>query len=154
MNENIYTTLDSTLVMIFNDVLSIEGKALIVGEFRDISVNDMHIIGAVGIDEPHVMSYIANELNVTMGTLTIGINRLVKKGYVIRKKGEKDRRMVYATLTPKGRRAYEHHMNFHREMIEWVISNMDEKEAQVLEGALQRLEDFFTELKKDSQQMK
>lgn len=39
----------------------------------------MHIIEAVGIDKPKKMSEIARQLGVTMGTLTTGINGLVKK---------------------------------------------------------------------------
>ena len=35
------------------------------------------------------MSEVANELNITVGTLTIAINNLSKKGYVQRSKSEK-----------------------------------------------------------------
>ena len=73
MQDN-YNILNSILVNLFNDIMGIEEKALIVGEFSDISVTDMHIIEAVGIGEPRTMSQISKLLDVTMGTLTIGIN--------------------------------------------------------------------------------
>ena len=115
---DIFESLNSVLVDLFNDILNIEERALITEEFKDISVTDMHIIEAVGIEEPRTMSTISKSLGVTMGTLTVGINGLVKKGYVTRKRGEKDRRIVYASLTDKGIAAYRHHENFHKDMIE------------------------------------
>lgn len=138
-----YNTLNSILVSLFNDILNIEEKALITDAFRDISVTDMHIIEAIGIREPKTMSTVAKALSVTMGTLTIGINGLVKKGYVVRNRSEKDRRIVYASLTEKGKTAYIHHMRFHKDMIDSVINGVTEEEAEVLTRTLKKLEVFF-----------
>ena len=74
-----YKTLDDVLVNLFNDIMTIEGKAIITEEFKDISNNDMHIIAAVGRDEARNMSSVAKSLNITVGTLTIAVNNLVKK---------------------------------------------------------------------------
>ena len=52
----------------------------------------MHVIDAIGIDRPKNMSSIARELSVTVGTLTISVNSLVKKGYVVRNRSSEDRR--------------------------------------------------------------
>ena len=52
---DIYESLNSILVTLFNDIMNIEEKALITDEFKDISVTDMHIIEAVGIGEPRTM---------------------------------------------------------------------------------------------------
>ncbi|MCI8428768.1 MAG: MarR family transcriptional regulator, partial [Lachnospiraceae bacterium] len=48
--------LNDLLVMLFNEVLDMENRALITGSFKEISINDMHIIDAVGINEPRNMS--------------------------------------------------------------------------------------------------
>ena len=112
----------------------------------NISGNDMHIIEAIGIEEPRTMSTISKSLGVTMGTLTVGINGLVKKGYVTRKRGEKDRRIVYASLTDKGIAAYRHHENFHKDMIENITKDLTKEEAEVLTKTFIRLEDFFHQL--------
>ncbi len=138
-----YEVLNSILVTLFNDILHIEEKALITGEFKNLSVNDMHIIEAIGIEKPRKMSEIAKTLGVTMGTLTTGINGLVKKGYVERNRSEKDRRIVYASLTDIGRRAYTHHMNFHKDMINSIMNGLSEEEAKVLTKTFIKLEDYF-----------
>ena len=78
-----YDTLNRVLVKLFNDILELEEKAIITGEFKDISVNDMHIIEQIGIGKPRNMSEIAHRLSVTVGTLTTNMNGLEKKGYLI-----------------------------------------------------------------------
>ena len=138
-----YDSLNSILVKLFNDILNIEEKALITDEFKDISVTDMHIIEAIGVMEPRTMSNIAKRLDVTMGTLTIGVTGLVKKDYVERRRGEKDRRIVFASLTSKGKAAYLHHMRFHKDMVNAVMEDITEDEAVVLMKMLNKLEDFF-----------
>lgn len=143
---NIYESLNSLLVILFNDIMNIEEKALITDEFKDISVTDMHIIEAVGVKEPKTMTTISKSLGVTMGTLTVGINGLVKKGYVIRTRGEKDRRIVYASLTDKGVRAYEHHKQFHEDMITHITEDLSEEEAAVLIKTFTRLEIYFRQI--------
>ena len=53
------------LVMLFNEVLDMENRALITGSFKEISINDMHIIDAVGISEPRNMSTVAKAVSLT-----------------------------------------------------------------------------------------
>ncbi len=143
MTEDVYGVLNTILVELFNEILNIEEKALITEEFADISVTDMHIIEAIGIAEPRTMSEIAKLLSVTMGTLTIGVNGLVRKGYAVRTRGEKDRRIVYASLTGKGKAAYIHHMRFHKDMIKAVVDGVTEEEAKILVKSLTNLSNFF-----------
>ena len=49
---NSYETVNNILVKMFKDILDIEERALITSEYKDISVNDMHIMEAIGIQEP------------------------------------------------------------------------------------------------------
>ena len=111
-----YETLNSILVNLFRDVMDLEQRAIITSEYHDITNNDMHVIEAVGLGEPKNMSAIAKVLSVTMGTLTIAMNSLVKKGYVKRTRGKEDRRVVYISLSEKGKGASQHHEKFHRHM--------------------------------------
>lgn len=140
---NTYDTFHEILVSLFHDITGIEEKAVITEEFQDISNNDMHIIEAVGIQSPRNMSAVAKSLSITVGTLTIAINNLVKKGYVSRVRSEKDRRVVLLSLTPKGKRAYEHHRKFHDDMIQATIAGLDQEEVRVLVKALTNLKEFF-----------
>lgn len=138
-----YETFHEVLVNLFNDIMTIEEKAIITGDFKDISNNDMHVIEAIGMDKPKNMSAVAKALSVTVGTLTIAINNLVKKGYVVRVRSDKDRRVVLISLTEKGERAYRHHEKFHREMIDATLKGLSEEETKVFVHALTNLKDFF-----------
>ena len=142
-NSKAYDTINEVLVKLFNDIMHIEEKAIITEDFKDISNNDMHIIEAIGIKEPKNMSSVAKALSITVGTLTIAINNLVKKGYVNRVRSEKDRRVVYISLTEKGLKAYNQHAEFHRQMINATINGLTPDETDVLVRALSNLVDFF-----------
>ena len=138
-----YAALNDVLVNLFRDIMELEEQAIITQEYQDITNNDMHVIEAIGVGEPKNMSTIAKLLSVTVGTLTIAMNSLVKKGYVIRERGKEDRRVVYISLSEKGLRAYRHHEEFHRQMIEAVLENLTEDETESLVKALAKLDRWF-----------
>lgn len=135
--------LNDMVVDLFHGISYEEEKAVITEEFKDISNKDLHIIDVIGIKQPKNMSSIAKDLNITVGTLTIAINNLLKKGYVKRKRGEKDRRVVYISLSEKGRRAYKHHQDFHREMIRGLLEPLNEEEEKMLIRVMQYFHDYY-----------
>ena len=136
-------TINDILVSLFNDILKLEEEAIITDEFKDITNNDMHIIEAVGLSGENTMSVVAKKLGITAGSLTTSVNSLVNKKYVTRQRSEEDRRVVFLKLTEKGKRAYEYHREYHRQMTEAVISRLDENEVTVLIKTLTGLSDFF-----------
>lgn len=138
-----YATVNDVLVKLFKEIMDIEEKALITSEYKDISVNDMHVIEAIGVQETKNMSAVARELSVTVGTVTIAINNLVKKGYVKRVRSERDRRIVLVSLSEKGERAYDHHRMFHERMVLAVLEGLNREETVVLTKALGNLQKFF-----------
>ncbi|MCI5494531.1 MAG: winged helix DNA-binding protein [Lachnospiraceae bacterium] len=136
-------TLNDILVKLFNDLMEIEDKCLITGEFRNISNNDMHVIEAIGVDEPKSMTQVAHALNITTGTLTKSIDALVEKKYVERHRSNQDKRVIRLSLTDAGVRAYEHHARFHANMIEDIKQELDEDETRILIATLGKLVVFF-----------
>ena len=144
-----YDVFHDILVNLFQEIMDIEEKALITAEFKNISVNDMHIIEAIGTGEPKNMSSVAKLMSVTVGTLTIAINNLVKKGYVSRVRSEEDRRVVLILLTEKGKRAYQPHREFHDGMVKALVEGLDEGQQKILVKSLLNLRTFFDSYKKD-----
>ena len=133
--------LNDIVVNLFHDTYQ-EEKAVITEEFKNISNKELHIIDAIGTGSPKNMSSIAKALNITVGTLTIAINSLLKKGYVIRRRGEQDRRIVYISLD-KGKEAFDHHSQFHRAMLEDVLSRLDEEEERLLIRIMEYFRDYY-----------
>lgn len=145
INEKLSTdeTLNELLVRLFKDIMEIEEKCLITEEFKDISVNDMHIIEAIGYGEKKSMSTVAKLVSVTTGTLTKSMDGLTDKGYVNRERGKKDKRVVFVSLTEKGEAAFRHHEEFHRNMITHIKDGLSDHEIPVLIYALAKLTDYF-----------
>ncbi|MGG5461691.1 MarR family transcriptional regulator [Clostridium sp. B9] len=142
MNES-ELILNNILVKLFNNILRIEEFALKSAPFNDLSITEMHTIEAIGVSKSRTMSEVAMDLNITVGTLTTAINKLIKKGYVTRKRIEEDRRVVMIELTERGTLAYKVHETFHAEMIDHVLEELGVEEEEVLINSLEKLDKFF-----------
>jgi len=137
------------LVNLFNEILKLEEDVLVTGEFHNLSVNDFHVINAIGMDEVKNMSTIAKQLDITVGSLTTAVNALVRKGYVVRERSETDRRVVTLRLTESGERAYHHHVDFHEHMTDAALRALNEDELPKVTKVLIGLQKFFREYKKN-----
>lgn len=131
------------LVELFRDIMAIESKAIITEEFQDITNNDMHVIEAIGNAQPVMVSAVAKKMSVTQASINISMNGLEKKGYINRERSTQDKRVVYVTLTPKGKKAYNHHRDFHKKMIHSIVDNLDDAEKEVMLKMLNHLIDFL-----------
>ncbi|MBZ9689674.1 MarR family transcriptional regulator [Clostridium estertheticum] len=139
------SVVNELLVETFSDILQIEQKALKEGVLNDLSITEIHTIDAIGMYEYRTMTEVSQDLKITLGTLTTAINKLFKKGYVDRKRGEEDRRSVMIALTRKGKLAYRIHDKFHSEMVHSTIDGLNNDEEEVLIKSLEKLNNFFKE---------
>lgn len=142
----VYNQVNEILVQLFYSSNKIEERFLTTGEFKDLTVNDMHVIHAIGMNRQQNMSSLAKVVGVTVGTLTIGMNALVRKGYVNRVRSEKDKRVVLISLTEKGVLAYQRHEAFHRKIIEAIQSSLNEEQCKILIEALTSLARGFSQI--------
>lgn len=138
-------TLNELLVKLFKDIMEIEGHCLTQGGFGELTYNDFHVIEAIGLKEPKSMSTVAKLMDVTTGTLTKAMDGLTEKGYVVKERSRQDKRVVWVSLTEKGREAYAHHEEFHRNMIEKAKGQLTEQEMPILIYSLAKLIDYFRE---------
>ena len=135
--------LNKLLVQLFNDILHIEEKAIKSTGIDNLSITEIHTIDAIGTEGNKTMGEIANNLRITVGTLTTAINRLIKKGYVERKRIEEDRRVVLVNLTESGQTVFDAHNIFHKEMIDEILENVQGDDLKVLTNALSEVSKFF-----------
>lgn len=135
------------LVKLFNDILEIEEATLRNGPLSDLSITELHTIEAIGMYKEKTMSDVAQTLEITVGTLTTAINKLIKKEYVVRKRIPEDRRVVLISLTKKGKLAYRLHEKFHKDMIEETVFQLTDDEKKILISSLERINKFFKEKK-------
>lgn len=134
--------INDLLIYAFNSILTFEKEVLRQSQYNDLTVTEMHVIEAVG-REPKRMTEVANKLGITVGSLTTGVNRIVKKGYIERMYNKEDRRCVYIILTEKGELVYDLHEQFHEQMAKEMIVQLEVIDCQILIGSLERLANFF-----------
>lgn len=143
--SRVKSSLNELLVNVFNYILSIEG-IILKSRGLPISMTEMHILEAVENSSNPTMSNVAKRLLITAGTLTTAVNRLVKKGYIYREQSATDRRKIYVKLTETGENVKKIHDEFHREMIESVLNNMEITENSELFTALENLQTYFRDI--------
>lgn len=134
--------INELLVNSFNKIVALEKSALEQGPFSDLTIKEFHAIEAIGLHEK-TMTEAAKELGITVGTLTVTINRLVQKEYVVRREIEGDRRYVKLVLTKKGKLAWRIHESFHRHMVLSMLEELEEEEYDVLIRSLKGLSTYL-----------
>ena len=134
--------INELLVEVFNNILTIEEK-----ELRDLgvelSMSEVHVLEAIRNAEHPTMTNVAKKLRVTVGTLTTSVGTLVKKGFVKRKKGVEDKRVVFLHLTDEALNVLKIHDNFHDKMIDAVFEDLILGEDEVLIKSLQNVSEYF-----------
>lgn len=138
-----YKQINTYLVDIFNKIMIIEEMSLKTSQFNDVSLKEMHTVDIIGKNTNVTPSDIAHELLVTLGTVTTSLNKLEKKGYIERTRSQLDRRVVYLTLTQKGRLLYRLHNRFHKNVVNRITEAMDATELGALEKGLRNLHQFL-----------
>lgn len=122
------------LVRIFENVILTEEKSIQKGYFDNLSLAEMHTLDAIGAYESRTMTETAERLGITVGTLSVAVDRLVKKGYVIRKRDENDRRIMRVSLTRNGKIASRIHGKYHYVLSRRILEPYsDEEKALLLE---------------------
>lgn len=137
-----HEALNQILVRLFASILDIEEKCL-RSEFKDLSITEIHAIDSIGLNNERTMSDTAKDLGITSGTLTTAVDNMIKKGYVERRRSNKDRRVVMIKLTEKGSLAYKAHMDFHKELVFSALKNLNTHEAEILIKTLTKIDIFF-----------
>ena len=134
---------------IFQNMNKYEEYSLQRGELKELSITEIHTIECIGRHEPVNMSLVASELGITQSTLTVAIDKLVKKNYVIRQRDENDRRVVMIKLDNKGRLAYKMHERFHKLLVRRMTTELTHNEEGIVISSLGKINNFFDMLWKE-----
>ena len=137
--------LNAVIVDTYRSILKVEETILKRSDKIDLSINEMHMLEAVGKgkDRRRTISELAEELNITLPSVTVAINKLMKKGYVEKVRGEEDGRIVYVSLTRMGKKIDSVHRYFHESMVRSIIRDMTEEEQQILYKGVMKLDQFM-----------
>ena len=139
--------LNEVIVDTYRSILRVEENILKRSDQTDLSISEIHMLEVVGKgkDRRRTISELAEVLNITLPSVTVAINKLMKKGYVEKVRGEEDGRIVYVSLTRQGRRIDSAHRYFHESMVRSIIRDMTESEMQALYKGVMKLDTFLKE---------
>ncbi len=148
MTDKEKAMINQFFVRVFNQILSWEEQSFKEMGISEITLRELHVIEAVySLIEKgeNQMSEIAKYLSITPGSLTTAVNCLVKKGYLERESQPNDRRVVKIVPTKAAEEVNKIHEDLHKEMIDGVMSNIDDKDMGVVLKTLEGLNKFFGE---------
>lgn len=98
-------------------------------DISDISISEIKVLYRIGISNTKSMSDIANELKITKGTLSITVNSLVKKGYVIRNRHKQDRRVIILYLNTKAIKVVKTYQKFYILLLNELVNSDEDSKA-------------------------
>ena len=137
--------INQVLVHLFNELLRLEENTLRQEGVKGLSIREVHIIEAVcgaGEDSNH-MSALAAQLRVTVGSLTVAVDTLVRKGYLERRRMDSDRRRMHILPTEAAWTVENVHRAYHRRMTEAVREAVPEEQMDVFIQGLTAVNDYF-----------
>lgn len=105
----------------------------------DVTPNEVKVLYIIGMSNTKSMSEIAEELKITRGTLSITIESLVKKGYVIRTRHKQDRRVIIVYLTDKSIKAVNIYSKFYYKILAKLMKSIEKDKVEVVEEILTKL---------------
>lgn len=135
------------LVSAYKLVMRVEELMLRDLSGNDLTISEMHLMESIaggGAAGMHITD-IALDQGTTLPTVTTSVQRLERKGYVMKQRNALDARRVCATLTEKGRRAEIAHRYFHRQMVRAILDAMSAPEQQATLSGLTKLNEFLSE---------
>lgn len=138
-------SLNELLVNAFRSVLKIEGQMLRNMGQLSLSISEMHLLEAVGKggSQGRTVSETANELSLTLPSVTVAVNKLEKKGLLQRARAKEDKRSVSLSLTELGDKINRIHQHFHESMVKNISRGMNEAEKSALLKGMEKLNLYF-----------
>lgn len=120
----LYKKLDESFSVVANMAMVIEERTMDTKNMPNLTIGEIHLIEMVNRYNNKPMTLVANKLHITVGAMTICLNRLVQKGYLLRTRDEMDRRVILLSITPEGKKILKFHNKFHDDILGIVLDTI------------------------------
>lgn len=113
---------------------------------NDVTLNDAKIMYNIYIFNDDInASILMKMLNVTKGTLSVNIEKLSKRGYLLKESATFDGRMTILKLSEKGAKIAKIYAKFINNIISCISTDLNSYEKSLLLISLSKVEDFLYE---------
>ncbi|HNW86189.1 MAG TPA: MarR family transcriptional regulator [Candidatus Limiplasma sp.] len=137
--------LNQLLVCTYRNVGKLEAGMLHSVSGMEVSIGELHLLEAIGEskDRGVLLCELAQRMELTPPTMTVAINKLALKGYVLKTKSTVDKRSVIVTLTRMGKKVNAAHRYFHEQMVRNIEKLLSPEEREGMLRGMQQLNAFF-----------
>jgi len=97
-----------------------------------VSPSQMTLLDFIAASNGCGVQDIANGLNLTPPTVSVGVKRLEEAGLLKRKPNPQDKRAVQFFLTAKGKSIQQQSLTFRRQKLELILSGLTQQEQETL----------------------
>ena len=137
--------MNEMLTAAYRSIIKVEDQMVFDLSDGKLTISEMHMLESVGKRRGHsvTITEIAQDLEITLPSVTSMVKRLERKGYITKDRSSEDGRRVHVVLTRAGLRAEIAHRYIRRRIIRELTAelNVDEK-AAILTG-LEKMNAFI-----------
>ena len=128
-----------TWLVMMKAMQAITRHALANLEETGLGLSDFAVLEALLHKGPLPVNVIGPKVNLTPGSISVAVDRLVAKGLVSRAESSLDRRVRIVALTPRGKSVITPVFRAHAATMERVFSGLSRDEMRQLEQQLKRI---------------
>lgn len=138
-DKKLYKELSENFMYVINLTNVIEEKEFLKNKVDNVTLKELHIIEMVKKNENKPLTYIAQKLNVTVGSLMTGINKLIEKGYLIKYTDAVDKRITRVKCSDECKKVLKLHEKFHDELLYKILKQSSLKETNKVMKSIQNV---------------
>jgi len=138
MKRDAPTPVHAWLVML-KAMQAISRYALADIEKAGLGDSDFRVLEVLLNKGPLPVNVIGPKVNLTPGSISVAVDRLLAKGFVSRTESSEDRRVRVVALTPRGKSVITPVFRAHVETMEKVFAGLSRHELRQLEQQLKRV---------------
>ena len=146
----LYKRLEEAFTYVANLTMVMEERLLDKKAVPDLTLGEIHVLEVVDKESTMPMTKIANELKITVGSLTTCVNRLVKKEYLLRERDQEDHRIMKISTTLKAKKVLKLHDRFHEDILYGILDGVTIRDAtKVMTQVARTLENYYNPKEKN-----
>ena len=138
MKKDTSTPVHAWLIMM-KAMQAISRYALADIEKAGLGDSDFRVLEVLLNKGPQPVNVIGPKVNLTPGSISVAVDRLLAKGFVSRTESSEDRRVRVVALTPRGKSVITPIFRKHIETLEKVFAGLSRQELRQLEQQLKRV---------------
>ncbi|MFS0725201.1 MarR family transcriptional regulator [Paenibacillus sp. 1P07SE] len=100
------------------------------------NLTSVHVIDCIGNNEPINNTSIAEKMNLSKASISKISNKLLQEGFIKRRQMVDNKKEVYFTLSPEGKKIFEVHAAMHEVLEERFIAVLHSLSESEIQGAL------------------